>query len=89
MITSVNRKDIKIVLVIYRIILYAALYNYKICTSFVSPEGSKEMANRAGINVIIFTVLRFFSGWLRTGSNPVDITRFQSHTGTVFFFLFF
>ncbi len=40
--------------------------NYKIKTSFVSPDAIHD-----------------FSVWLRTGSNPVDCNRFQSHTGKV------
>ena len=52
----------------------------------------KARANRTGINFIIYVLisvqnyLQFdavhdFSVWFRTGSNPVDINRFGSHTG--------
>ena len=30
-----------------------------------------------------------FSIWLRTGSNPADINRFQSHTGELYTKLFY
>ena len=83
--------------------------NYKIKTSFVSPEGSKARVYKTGINFRIFILifvencLKFdaihdFSVRLRTGSNPVDCNRFQSHTGkrklhflehTEFFFCYF
>ena len=57
----------------------------KIKTSFVIPKGPKDPASKTGINFFIF-ILIFVENcnmilWLRTGYNPVDINRFQSHTG--------
>ncbi len=64
--------------------------NYKIKNRFVSPEEAR--ANKTGINFMIFILIsietcllldaiHYFSVWLRTGSNPADSNRFQSHTG--------
>ena len=58
--------------------------NYRIKTSFISPDGPK--ANKTGIITIIFhfiirgnfSDMHGFSMWLRTGSNPADINRFRS-----------
>jgi len=69
--------------------------NYKIKISFVSSKGPKARANKTSINFIIFIsifvkncllfdAIHDFSVWLRIGSNPVDINRFQSHTGKYF-----
>ena len=32
-------------------------------------------------NCLLYDVIYDFSVWLRTGSNPADVDRFQSHTG--------
>ena len=60
-------------------------------TSFDNPEGPKAWDNKTGIKlkifILIFTenclqydAIHDFSLWLRTGSNPADSNRFQSHT---------
>ena len=56
----------------------------KIKTSFVSPEGPNARAKKTGIHFIIIffnisgiVVLRDFSIWLKTGSYPAKIKRFE------------
>ena len=59
---------------------------YKIKTSFARPEGPKAQANITAINYIDFYFINRgkynnihdFSAWLRTGSNPADINRFEA-----------
>ena len=46
------------------------MYNYKIKTSFVSPNEDAE-------GNILYNI---FSVWPITGSNPTDINQFRSHT---------
>ena len=63
------------------------MYNYKIKTSFFSPEMPKARAKKTGFNLIIvhfyirrkldkYDVQHNFSVWLITGSNHPDINRF-------------
>ena len=70
--------------------------NYKIIASFVSPEEQETKFNKTGINLYDFyfsirwklslMLYMFFSIWLRTGSNPLNINWFRSHTGNKFKF---
>ena len=66
--------------------------NYRINTSFVSPEDTQVRANKTGINLMILILifkenckendtLHDFSVQLRTSSNPADINLFGNHTG--------
>ena len=63
--------------------------NCIINTSFVSPGGPKLQANKTGNNIKIFhfnivcntKILHDFSVCQGIDSYPLDINRFQSHTG--------
>ena len=52
--------------------------NYKIKTSFVSPEGPGK---HNWYHDFFIRMIHDFSVWLRTGSNSVDINRFRSRAG--------
>ena len=71
--------------------------NYKIKTSFVSPEGPKPKAQAdktctidfkifisTFVKCLQYDVMHDFSVWLRTGSNLADMNSFRSHTGNYF-----
>ena len=68
--------------------------NYKIETSFVSPDGPKALAYKTGINFMIF-ILMFvenclsydaiydFLVWLIIVSDPAIISLFRIHTENI------
>ena len=68
--------------------------NQKIKTSFLNPEGTQAWANKTGNNFmpfisifvenyLLYNAIDDFSLWLKTGSNPVGINRFQSFSGNI------
>ena len=63
------------------------MYNFKIKTSFVSPDTQNVQAIKTDLNIMIvhfifvkkLDIIRYdFSVWPRTGSNPVDINQFHT-----------
>ncbi len=51
----------------------------------------KNYTIKTGINFMIFILIFIendFSVWLRTGSKPADINRYQSHTGKYITYIF-
>ena len=84
----------RILLICNSYIAHRIIDSFPRISGFVSSERPNATTNKTGINIMSFhfitprklSTIRDFSVWLKTGSNPADNNRFQSHSGNKFHF---